>query len=147
MSLNKIFVNNQDTGFDGIIEQQTGESATRSMSQKAVTDELNILDSYTPNSLNDDSQASLNIGDEQGNVIVEFKDGHLKTKKFNSRTVKNPPSVTDDDSQASLNIGDNNGNVLVEFKDGHLKTKKFNSKTILNSKDDDSQANLNIGDN
>lgn len=33
----------------------------------------------------DDSQANLNIGDENGNVIVQFKDGHIKTKNFDSR--------------------------------------------------------------
>lgn len=34
----------------------------------------------------DSSQANLNIGDENGNVLAEFKDGHIKTKNFDSRT-------------------------------------------------------------
>ncbi len=33
----------------------------------------------------DNSQANLNIGDENGNVLAEFKDGHIKTKNFDSR--------------------------------------------------------------
>lgn len=32
----------------------------------------------------DNSQANLNIGDENGNVLAEFKDGHIKTKNFDS---------------------------------------------------------------
>lgn len=43
MSLTKIFVNNQDTGFDGNVYHKTGDSTTAPMSQKAVTDELNDI--------------------------------------------------------------------------------------------------------
>lgn len=35
--------------------------------------------------MDDDSQANLNIGDMNGNVLVEFKGGHIKTKEFDSR--------------------------------------------------------------
>lgn len=40
MSLSKIFVNNQDTGFEGIPLQEIGQSTTTPMSQKTVTDIL-----------------------------------------------------------------------------------------------------------
>jgi hypothetical protein len=43
MVLSKIFVNNQDTGFEGIPLQQMGESTEMSMSQKAVTDVFNDI--------------------------------------------------------------------------------------------------------
>lgn len=33
----------------------------------------------------DESSASLNIGDGSGYVLVEFKDGHIRTKEFDSR--------------------------------------------------------------
>lgn len=35
---------------------------------------------------NDNSMSNLNIGDENGNIIAEFKEGHIKTKNFDSRT-------------------------------------------------------------
>ncbi len=35
--------------------------------------------------LDDDSEANLNIGDENGEVLAEFKGGHVKTKNFDSR--------------------------------------------------------------
>lgn len=31
------------------------------------------------------SEANLSISDEQGNILAEFKDGHIKTKNFDSR--------------------------------------------------------------
>ena len=39
------------------------------------------------NSVNDDSSADLNIGDNSGNVLVQFKDGHFKTKNFDSKNI------------------------------------------------------------
>lgn len=35
----------------------------------------------------DDSDADLNIGDERGNVIAQFKNGHIKTKKYDSSEI------------------------------------------------------------
>ncbi len=138
--------------------QQIGQSTTTPMSQKAVTREL---DKKSDN-LNDDSEADLNIGDESGNVVAEFKGGHVKTKNFDSRNSfstenivhqtgqsttdvmsqkavtdelnkdKSGSIVLDDDSQANLNIGDSAGNVVAEFKGGHIRTKNFDSRQIKN---------------
>jgi len=80
-----------------------------------------------------DSQADLNIGDESGNVLVEFKDGHVRTKEFDSRTIDKYLETRGDSSQADLNIGDEDGNVLVEFKDGHIRTKYFDSRNAGDS--------------
>ena len=44
MSLNKIFVNNQDTEFNGILSQELGNSTISAISQKAVTEELVLPD-------------------------------------------------------------------------------------------------------
>lgn len=38
-------------------------------------------------STDDESSANLNIGDEAGNVIAEFRNGHIKTKNFDSSKV------------------------------------------------------------
>ena len=37
--------------------------------------------------MDDDSSASFNIGDMSGNVLVEFKDGHIRTKEFDSKNI------------------------------------------------------------
>ena len=69
----------------------------------------------------------MNIGDSDGNVILELKGGNVQTKEFNSKhTVCN----LYDDSNANLNIGDENGNVVLQVKNGHIKTKNFDSTTI-----------------
>ena len=41
---------------------------------------------------NDDSVSDLNIGDENGNVIAQFKEGHIVTKNFDSRENTNQGS-------------------------------------------------------
>lgn len=35
----------------------------------------------------DNSDADLNIGDSSGNVIAQFKNGHVKTKNFDSSNI------------------------------------------------------------
>lgn len=93
----------------------------------------------------DDSLADLNIGDEEGEVIAQFKDGHIKTKNFDSRETGNVSSVYDN-SSADFNIGDEDGNVVAQFKEGHIKTLNFDSRDINTINFDDSTADLNIGD-
>lgn len=79
----------------------------------------------------DDSEADLNIGDDEGNVIVEFSGGHIKTKNFDSRNGGSGNAnveATDDDSEADLNFSDDEGNVILQLKGGHIKTKNFDSR-------------------
>lgn len=76
-------------GFDGNIVQELGGSATAVMSQKAITElvaaKLAQLDQDVPKLVDNDT-ADLEIADSQGNILVEFADGHIRTKNFNSRT-------------------------------------------------------------
>ena len=92
---------------------------------------------------NDDSDSDLNIGDEEGNVIAQFSEGHFKTKNFNSRRTC---TIFNDDSDSDLNIGDDEGNVIAQFSEGHFKTKNFNSRRTCTIFNDDSDSDLNIGD-
>lgn len=62
------------------IAQLTGEAEDKVMSQKAISHEF----AKTCNIRNDTSSADLSLGDEDGNAIVQFKDGHIKTKNFDS---------------------------------------------------------------
>jgi hypothetical protein len=61
-------------------------------------------------------------------VLVRFKDGHIKTKNFDSA---NMDVTTDDALNADLTLSDDAGNVLAMFKDGHIKTKNFDSSSIF----------------
>lgn len=75
--------------------------------------------------------SSLEITDEDGNVIVVFKDGHIETKYFNSlHTVGKGNEI-----RGQLSITDDNGNAVAIFKDGHILTKMFNSGDIMREGD------------
>lgn len=76
-----------------------------------------------------DSDADLDVADEQGNVLVRFKDGDIQTKEFNSKEDGRIANVFDT-SLADMNIADENGNVIVQFEGGHIKTKEFDSRNI-----------------
>jgi len=118
--------------------QQMGNSTTVAMSQMAVSKEF----AKTPYSLNDDSNADLDIGDGEGNVVLEIKGGHLKTKNFESDKIS--PQISNSD--ADLDIGDEEGNVLAELREGEIKTKRFDSRTTPSALSDVSEADLDIGD-
>ena len=70
--------------------------------------------------------SSLEVTDEDGNVIVVFKDGHIETKHFNSLNTVGKGN----ESRGQFSIIDENGNAVVIFKDGHIRTKNFNSADI-----------------
>ena len=71
--------------------------------------------------------SSLEITDEDGNVIVVFKDGHIETRYFNSLNTVGKGN----ESRGQLSIIDENGNAVAIFKDGHILTKMFNSRDIM----------------
>ena len=125
MSLNKLIVNN--TQVTSVDEKSTSNSKNLINSNAVYQETINTVKQYKDNSSKD-----LNIGDEEGNVIVQFNDGHLKTKRFDSEKCSQRIDIEIDNSQANLNIGDEEGNVIVQFKDGHIKTKKFDSTNITN---------------
>lgn len=56
--------------------------------------------------INDDSQSNLNIGDANGNVLVQFREGHIKTKNFDSSNINiNESPKTSKKSLKALFIG------------------------------------------
>ena len=79
----------------------------------------------------DNSNNNLNITDENGYVICNLKNGHIRTKYFDSE-VKDI-EIKGDSSNSELNLSDLNGNVIAQFKNGHIRTKEFNSKNVYNS--------------
>ena len=70
------------------VVQQTGDSTTSVMSQKAVSDKLSDLASRMTETSDTLFTPDLSIGDEDGNIIAQFSDGHIKTKNFDSRDVQ-----------------------------------------------------------
>lgn len=78
----------------------------------------------------------LDIADEDGYVLVRFKDGHIETKNFDSRNVssdsmsKFPRFSGTTSENIDLDITDRQGYVLLRLDDGHIATKNFDSRTI-----------------
>lgn len=75
------------------------------------------------------SDVDLDISDENGNVILRLKNGHVHTKNFDSS--KTPFIEGSDAEGVDLDISDQNGNVIVRLKDGHIKTKYFDSSQAV----------------
>ena len=74
-------------------------------------------------------EPDLSITDESGNAIVEFGDGHIKTKNFDSKD-----TVKTGESYADFSIADGQGKSIVDFIGGHIKTKKFDSSSAEKKK-------------
>lgn len=98
------------------------------------------------------SLSDLDFADDSRNVLMRIKDGHVKTKNFDSANIGNEnirngaiddtklskvhPSI-EEKKGADLSIIDNNGNVLANYHDGIHETKKPSPYTINNSNEDD----------
>lgn len=69
--------------------------------------------------------SDLEAADENGNVIMQLKDGHIKTKNFDSANM----SVTiADTTSADFSVNDENGNAVMTLNEGHIMTRNFDSK-------------------
>lgn len=108
---------------------------------------LSNLIATTPH-IESDGESDFSIKDEQDNAIVQFQDGHIKTKNFDSAVAATQSDLSeleqeiredipDDsnfptigDSDADLSIEDEIGNTIVTFQNGHIKTKNFDSENI-----------------
>ena len=86
--------------------------------------------------------ADLSFSDEEGNNIVDFKHGHVKTKNFDSEN----PIIKEANSHNDLSFVDENNNSVVEFNKGHVKTKNFDSANPP-VKDEFSHRDLEFSDN
>ena len=68
----------------------------------------------------------LDVSDEEGNVIVRFSGGNVKTKNFDSEETTGISNQTTD-GNADLYVADSSGNGLIRFSEGNIQTKYFNS--------------------
>ena len=117
--------------------QNTGQSTTSVMSQKAVSDIVDELEKEFDN-ITDYSINTFDIKDEKDNVIIALNDGHIRTKKFDSKEVVS----TGDAVEGDLEVNDENGNTIVRFQNGHIKTKRFSSDQITPENDDDYEFSI-----
>lgn len=77
----------------------------------------------------DAEDVDLDVSDANGNVIVRFADGHIKTKNFDSSEISADTEVMSQitDGNADLYISDAQGKGLVRFVNGHVQTANFTS--------------------
>lgn len=73
--------------------------------------------------------SDLELNDGDGGTLVQFREGHIKTKNFDSSQIGKDVSFEPDDED--LELADNDGGVLAKFANGHIQTKNFNSATLL----------------
>lgn len=67
------------------VVQDSGDSEELVMSQKAVSDKLSEL--KVADAFGDGHDAELSLIDDNGYAIAQFRDGHIKTKNFDSRYI------------------------------------------------------------
>lgn len=107
-----------------------------------------------------ESNESLNFVDRNGNVVLNVKDGQVRTKNFDSRAVapKNDLLELSDrekqdvesltaainnkqenadikESVESLNLADESDNVVLRVKNGEIRTRRFDSTTVASKYD------------
>lgn len=117
---------------DGNPESLIDDSSTAT-NRTWSAQKLNEIDSTTKSAITQkadikattESSADLYVCDDDGNVIAEFKNGHIITKNFDSSTGGLIADAVQ--NTADLFVCDANGNVIAEFANGHIKTKYFDS--------------------
>lgn len=92
----------------------------------------------------DDDEADLDVSDNEGNVIMRLKDGHIQVKNFDSETDGQISVVNGED--ACLDISDENGNMLARFSAGEFQTQNFNTANTPAQADDSGTTEFQIAD-
>ena len=80
------------------------------------------------NTETEESANDFAISDENDNNIVEFLNGEVKTKNFNSRTTPNekPTEI----ELVDFSVADKKDNNILQIIQGNIRTKKFDSKDL-----------------
>lgn len=82
-------------------------------------------------SLRNNTEADFSISDEGGHAIVQFVNGHIKTKNFDSSEIEPFSDISvEDNEDADLDIRDESENILVMFSGGNVRTKYFDSSYL-----------------
>jgi hypothetical protein len=96
---------------------------------------LQKIESVNADNLKIEKQPSelpdLAFADENGNILVEFENGHVKTKNFNSDDihVDSAPEISDEEF-IDFGILDERKNAILVIEKGNLRTKNFDSRDV-----------------
>lgn len=94
-----------------------------------VTEAYNEIVKRPKAAESDAEDVDLDVTDEDGNVIVRFAAGHIKTKRFDSSDLGEAVSVKGTNAAGvDLDVTDEEGNVLARLTDGNIVTKNFDSR-------------------
>jgi hypothetical protein len=112
------------------IDPTPTQGSTNAVSSGGVYDALDGLPkTVTPT----ETDADFYLSDENGNVLLELADGHIKTKEFDSANIDTDADIKAHGSNANdvdLDFADSHGHVLMRIKDGHIQTAGFDSSAI-----------------
>ena len=153
---NTDFINTTD--WQGIDSEPIADSKNLIESggvKEYVDSEINYSVKYKTTGVKEaDDDSDLSISDDEGNVIVTFHGGQVKTKGFNSTGVNDFVEFSDINfasnkntlENSDLDISDEQGNVIVSLKDGDIVTKNFNSTDSTTGKYDSSEDVFSLSD-
>ena len=87
-----------------------------------------------PETVNTDAEdVSMDLIDSDGYVVVRLKNGHIKTKNFDSEDVEKASATVFTDAVGSaFDFIDSDGYVVMRLSGGHIETQKFNSREAIN---------------
>lgn len=77
----------------------------------------------------DCAENDFDVRDANGYIIVAFKNGHVKTKYFDSANIEFKDMAIGDNVY-DFSIDDEEGNSILVIKNGQIKTKSFNSEKL-----------------
>lgn len=130
--------------FDSSVDASEEHRGLMSAEDKAKLNGIEEGAQVNETNVTSGEDADLDISDQSGNAVVRFKDGHIKTQKFDS-SVNGQTAVTTGED-ADLDIADEEGNAIARFSGGGIQTKNFDSAATPKQIDDDSTAELQIAD-
>lgn len=113
------------------------------VNEKADQAELSQLQQEVTDLTRENYDVDFSIADENGMAIVQLKNGHIITKNFDSKELKEELSEMVKNSDKDFAIGDGNHDI-VQFSGGHIKTKNFDSENA--PKVEDSTSDFAIAD-
>ena len=117
-----------------IVNNLTTNDSTKALSAAqgvALKGEVDQLEAEVGD-LFEDTTSDYAIADENGNNLVEFSEGHIKTKNFDSRNVPGEEDLIpiENEEDADLSFSDEDENILCKLQNGHIRTKFFDSSKL-----------------
>ena len=125
------------------------QGSTNAVSSGGV---YSALEKTPETTIPEETDADFYLSDENGNVLLELADGHIKTKEFDSSDINTEQDVEVKsqlvDADNDLEIVDSQGNAIAVFSYGNIRTKNFSSdngiyKLVWNYSGESGKATIN----